>query len=471
MPATSVSGPAWTDDTGTAANPNLDGTVINNARRLEIYTAFNNAFAADFTFGGDLAVEGFGTHSFSASGTGGNILLIRNTSAGTTNFGELQVGNNGSADAGKLRHTSSTFTATGIYPQDGFILEGERAGGLVLAATHASGTMKFYAGGTTLVATLGTALTFSAANTRSIVISPTSGVAGIQLTGAGGSGKAYALISGTDGSFLIQDDSDAHPRINFDAGGTVQLYVGGGTEFRFHNDGLLCINDTGNINMVQGLTVNCGTNDNEIVCLKSSDVGHGMTGQTEADSFGFMKKKSATLGGLQIVGLAESGSPHCGLELGGYASSTDGTKGTGGVGAVIVNAALYDGGTGITTIGSNANLAVFRDNGTTRFILDADGDSHQDVGTAWTNFHGHDDVSLIHQLAAHVSRRDDPIRRSFGRWLKTSRTELERLKLVTFNKNGRHFVNMSKLTMLLVGAIQQQHQRITTLERRLLEVS
>jgi hypothetical protein len=102
--------------------------------------------------------------------------------------------------------------------------------------------------------------------------------------------------------------------------------------------------------------------------------------------------------------------------------------------------------------------------------LDADGDSHQDVGTAWTNFHGHVDNDLLQLLSAHVSRIDDPLRDQFGSFLAQNKKKLEELKLVTFNDDTdrRPFVNMSRLTMLLVGAVIQANQRIDILENRLL---
>jgi hypothetical protein len=48
--------------------------------------------------------------------------------------------------------------------------------------------------------------------------------------------------------------------------------------------------------------------------------------------------------------------------------------------------------------------------------------------------------------------------------LKYNREALERLKLVSFNDDGHHFVNMSKLAMLLTGAVRQQAQRLQHLE-------
>lgn len=70
------------------------------------------------------------------------------------------------------------------------------------------------------------------------------------------------------------------------------------------------INDTANANMAFGLTINQGTADDEIFTLKSSDVGHGGTGLSEADTFFRVSKSEGTSGGVQFMCLKDSdGSP------------------------------------------------------------------------------------------------------------------------------------------------------------------
>jgi hypothetical protein len=117
-------------------------------------------------------------------------------------------------------------------------------------------------------------------------------------------------------------------------------------------------------------------------------------------------------------------------------------------------------GTGAGNLGANANILAVLNNDTARFILDADGDSHQDVGTAWTNFDAFDDAALLTDLSLAVSQAGDPIREGFGEFLKYNREALERLRLVSFNDDGHHFVNMSKLAMLLTGAVRQQAEAL-----------
>lgn len=150
MAASTINREAWTDDDGS----NTTGTVLNNDRlQNDVYAAIDEMFAgaggfATFTFGGKIAAEGVGTHSISGGGAGGNVWLVRNTTAGSANLAAVQLGNDAAASVGKLSALSSTYTPATIYSADGVTLEASRAGGLDIAATHASGAIKFYPGGT-----------------------------------------------------------------------------------------------------------------------------------------------------------------------------------------------------------------------------------------------------------------------------------------------------------------------------------
>ena len=152
------------------------------------------------------------------------------------------------------------------------------------------------------------------------------------------------------------------------------------------------------------------------------------------------------------------------------ASNLDATKSAAARGNIEFLNRISDGGSSWGPANANGNLLVVCSSSVAaKFILDADGESHQDVGTAWINFDAEDDVTLLNVLAAHVTRLDVSAadRLSFGRWLQHHRAPLERLRLVTFNEDGHHFVNMSRLTMLLVGAARQSGARIAALESAL----
>jgi hypothetical protein len=249
------------------------------------------------------------------------------------------------------------------------------------------------------------------------------------------------------------------------------LTVGGA--FSFTNltvSGTAYIGDTANANITQGLTINQGANDDDILHFKSSDIAHGMTSLFETDSYGAFNKVDATAGGAAFSGLTEG---TIGVAIVSDFTTGDTTKSTAGSGAVLI-AGQKKSGTTVGAMGADENILAVRNYGTTRFILDADGDSHQDVGTAWTNFDDHDDAALLTALSVGVSRRDDPLRTAFDGLLTQHRETLERHKIVTFNADGHHFINWSRAHMLTIGAVRQlaasltaQAQQIATMQRTL----
>lgn len=294
-----------------------------------------------------------------------------------------------------------------------------------------------------------------------------------QRSGSAGTVVNIALISGNTGSANIDfgdTDSSADGRIVYDNStrGMGFQTAGVGTNRMFlDSGGNLYLGDSSNASMTVGLTINQGANDDEALALKSSDVAHGMTTQCETDTYAEFYKAGATTGGLWIRGFAEDGG---GIRLGGYATTADGTRSTAGLAPIMVDALLKS-GTSAGSVGADKNMMVIRDGGSnTRFIFDSDGDSHQDVGTAWTNFDDHDDAALLTALSVGVSRKSDPIRETFGKFLRGNKRKLQELKLVTFNKDGHHFVNMSKLAMLHTGAIRQLAEKLNRYERILLSL-
>src|SRR6476660_4052755 len=131
MAASTIGRTTLTDGSG--------GTVLNNSLwQSSIYDKVDALVAAAITFGSTVSAEGFGTHTFSAGGTGGNILKLRNSTAGTTNYCQFQVDNDG-GNVGALLATSSTYTTIGDVIANAMALRSAGAGGRVLTASHASG--------------------------------------------------------------------------------------------------------------------------------------------------------------------------------------------------------------------------------------------------------------------------------------------------------------------------------------------
>ena len=213
------------------------------------------------------------------------------------------------------------------------------------------------------------------------------------------------------------------------------------------------IGDDGNANMTQGLTINQGSNDDEILDFKSSDMAHGMTDWAEADSWCTFLKYSGTDGGAYMRGFSEAN--HGGIVLASLLNvAADTTKSTSGVGAVHIRA-LTRTGTDATTIGSDGNLFVIINNATTRFIFDAEGSFHADVES--TTYDAYDDAQLVR--AYDLSHGKGMIESQFDKFIDYNHETLAELKLVGREKDGtpNRMVNVTGMQHLHNGAIWQQY--------------
>jgi len=293
---------------------------------------------------------------------------------------------------------------------------------------------------------------------------------------AGSDAQIVASVAGSSAgdpflSFLISAGANWSMGVDNSASDFFKISQGtvlGNNDFVITTGGMVLIADDANANMSIGLTINQAANDDEVLAFKSSDVAHGVTTLAETDTFGCIRKTTGASGGVELRGFLDTGLNHSAVfGRGVTVDAADTTKTIGGFGVVRVAAALAS-GTGVAAIGANGNLFSIDNNGTTRFIFDAEGDSHQDVGTAWTNFDDHDDLELLDALSAGVSRDADPLRQAFGSLLLKHRPTLEAARIVTFNDDGHHFINWSRAHMLTIGAVRQLGARQHLLERRLL---
>lgn len=95
---------------------------------------------------GVLTVNGFGTHTFSAGGSGGNRLSLANTTDGAGNFVSLDFA--AGTTVASVAVFPQSFTTSGLNIQGGAQFIANGAGGVLIAASHASGVLRFYSGGT-----------------------------------------------------------------------------------------------------------------------------------------------------------------------------------------------------------------------------------------------------------------------------------------------------------------------------------
>ena len=224
---------------------------------------------------------------------------------------------------------------------------------------------------------------------------------------------------------------------------------------RITDDGSLMIGDVSNANMTQGLTINQGANDDEIFCLKSSDVNHGHTNSVEADTFMRIHKHAAGTGGARIDAFSEAGTTP-GMEINGYSHGTDNTRSTSGTANLIMAAIGVSGGNPADLAGDK-NILVIRNRNTTRFVFDTDGDLFADNNVTSEAFDTYQDAHLLRTFD--LSHGRGVIQSKFDDFIKYQHETLASLKLVGREKDGtpNHFVNVTGMQRLHNGAIWQQY--------------
>jgi len=225
--------------------------------------------------------------------------------------------------------------------------------------------------------------------------------------GTGGAGRAIFSTNG----LLYKSGCTATPAFSFICDTDLGMYRAGANILAFsgncnetlrvdaHNKKLY-MNDCANGNSSQGMTLNQGGADDEILALKSSDVSHPITAGAEADTYGTFGKAEATSGGLAVKGWKDAdGSPGYALVLTGYigepASTTD-TCATPGV--VQICGRQTDDGTGAKAIDAAGAVFVVSTQGTTRFILKGNGDLHA-TDTSITALDNYCDVGLVRTMS------------------------------------------------------------------------
>ncbi len=227
------------------------------------------------------------------------------------------------------------------------------------------------------------------------------------------------------------------------------------------------VNETSNSQMTIGLTINQGANDDEIVALKSSDVAHGITDVTETDTYGLLKRRSGTAGGLLVTGLRSGGTVGAinfeGVMVGNAATGKSATSH-----ALIRMQASQASGTSLADVIANGNLLSVEAYSTgdyaTRAIFDAEGDLHLDATLTQNAWDGHDDLALLHGLRASLVPE---LEARFGRFVEEARPILEQTGVVTYNEDGHHFIAMKKFAMLLCDALRQLGERHRQLETQM----
>ena len=218
-------------------------------------------------------------------------------------------------------------------------------------------------------------------------------------------------------------------------------------------------------NRLRSLILDQGSDDSDILEMRSSDVSHTNT-DTNAKTFGRAKKISGANGGLLIQGSSDTGA--LGLQLSGDAPTPTNTRSN--TGEACVTIAAND---SASAIAADQNvLRILGSNAATRFIFDADGSAFSDVAFGDGDWDKEDDLAMLKDIdTLRRTAGKDLLKANVGPMIKYQRKYLEKNKLWKFNENGHHFMNWPRMILLHHGAITQlgdkTNKRFEVLEQRL----
>lgn len=222
------------------------------------------------------------------------------------------------------------------------------------------------------------------------------------------------------------------------------------------------INTTANVFMTAGLTVDMQTNTNEAFALQSSgSVSHGMTTETEDDTF-FTTQKISGAAGADLLGWGQSTRA---LKLTGSSTTETTVKSNASVAPVLVDSRVKSGTTIASLATANANVFAVANNTSTLMILDIDGDLFLDGSATITTYDDHDDIKLL-QAFRTISAPD--LRQTLGDWVDDHLDILEQHRVISREPNSHPFISVKGLFGLMIDTMRQMHTKIEKLEQSLL---
>lgn len=235
-------------------------------------------------------------------------------------------------------------------------------------------------------------------------------------------------------------------------------------------DGVTYINDTANANMTVGLTINGGANDNQHLCLKNSDVAHGLTtaqanGDFETDDFLVIEKANATIGGVRFRSIAEDAAESTPLSVESFGGTADTAKTTAARGLIELYAAEHDGANTLANITADGNVFAVRalvgGSNVARMMVDEDGDLYS-VTTAQT-FDTEDDLALVRALD--LVRGGDTVRNEWDEFVQYNEADLIRFGILGGAVADGGMTNVTQLQRLHNGALVQLNTALQRTQR------
>ena len=301
--------------------------------------------------------------------------------------------------------------------------------------------------------------------------------------GTSGANVGISILSNANGEGRINfgdaNDNDIGMIIYDHATDVMKLNTSNDTGFRIKDLKLSSYNEDAPDVEQGGLTLQQGGDDGMIMSFKSSDIAQGMTAVKQADTYGFIEKKSGANGGIKMGGLTDSTAGHA-FEIVGFQATEDTAEATSASSAVCVNGFKRNGSTtSAEAIPASANVFGVKNGDDMQCIFKGDGEIHTNTaGTSNTGsvstYDEYDDAQLVRAFdlsKGHYAR--GLIDSQFDKFVKYNIQDLVDAKLIGTEEDGtpNDFVNMTGFQRLHNGAIWQQYEKHQNLAKAVYELA
>ena len=217
-----------------------------------------------------------------------------------------------------------------------------------------------------------------------------------------------------------------------------------------------------------GITAQQGSNDDNLLTMKSSDVAHGMTNSAETDTFAIFKKNDNTTGGLDILTFTERTDGEA-IRIIAAATGLNADKATNATAAISLVAALKN-GSGIGGCDSDDNLLSISNGVNQQFLFDNEGTMHSNAGVV--TYDTYEDAHLVRAMDLSTSTKG-LIASKFDEFIQYNHEDLAAAKIVGRDKDGtpNSMINWMAMSQLHNGAIWQQYEKTQRLTQAMYKLA
>ena len=216
-----------------------------------------------------------------------------------------------------------------------------------------------------------------------------------------------------------------------------------------------------------GLCLQQNANDNSIITFKSSDIAHGMTDNGETDTYFFIKKGSATAGGVYIQGFSEEDQA---VRITGAVTTVSTGEATNQSPAVKVEGSKKSGDS-IGAMGADDNVFGITNHGSQVVLFKGDGEIFSDQSATVGTYDAYEDAQLVR--AFDLNHMQGVINSKFDKFVQYNKDDLQKARLIGTDENGNatSFVSLTGMQRLHNGAIWQQYEKTERLTQAMYKLA